>query len=762
MSEDKHPDYELERDRLNYTIDYLNKTLKGIETFKRVYKGNIEQAMEGLDPGDMSSGFASIMVNSRLMYTAEKNYYNYIKAKNKPYFARIDFKRKGEEKVNRLYIGKTSLIRAEDNEVVIVDWRAPVASLYYEGRLGETSYESVDNIEEGELLLKRQFTIEEGELKKIFDVDITTNDELLQEALSAGAESRLKDIAATIQAEQNRIIRAPMYKPLIVQGVAGSGKTTIALHRIAYFIYNYEDSFDPESFMIIAPNNLFINYISEVLPELGVEKVQQNTYKGFMDNLLNKKISLIDNDDKLMKVIHNKDKKEVENIKWSSGFKGSLVFKELIDRYIDDIEKNFLPDEDFAVGKEILIDRQSIKQMFLNDLAYHPFYKRVEEIKKSLRNKVKLVKKDMLKTEERLYDIKIERARVRAKTVEERRKLITELCQQRDKALVDLTNELKNAVRKFSKSFNKRSWEEYYYDLVTSAELMDKYSDGRLPKDKLEYFCKVNKNNLDSAKYEIEDYGAIVYLKLRVFGFENKVNISSVVVDEAQDFSIFQLYTLKKVVNSGMITLLGDLSQGIHSYRAVDNWQQVQREVFGEDESSYMTLEQSYRTTVEVMHIANQIIKKLNNSGIIYAKPVIRHGLKPDNVTCNTLKDLVFSVIDKLIEVKKENFKSFAIICKTYEECQKLTAEMQKQGYKDVRIIDEKQENYEAGVIVVPAHMAKGLEFDVVFIVNIEESYVENEMDIKLLYVAMTRPMHRLYLYSLKDTMPILKDVNFN
>ena len=193
-----------------------------------------------------------------------------------------------------IYIGKTSLLREGAFTPLVVDWRAPVANLYYEGRLGENTYESEGDIYEGELLLKRQIAIENAQLVDFIDVDITTNDAFLQASLEASADKRLKDIASTIQAEQNRVIRANMRRPLIVQGVAGSGKTTIALHRIAYFIYTYEKTFNPETFMILAPNRLFINYISEVLPELGVEKVKQTTFIDFMSELIGKKINLVD------------------------------------------------------------------------------------------------------------------------------------------------------------------------------------------------------------------------------------------------------------------------------------------------------------------------------------------------------------------------------------------------------------------------------------------------------------------------------------
>ena len=199
--------------------------------------------------------------------------------RQKPYFARVDFVENGETARDAFYLGKVMVTDHNTLEQIVIDWRAPIADLYYEGRLGEASYNCPAGNIKGEIKLKRQYFFNENGLENVMDIDITTNDEMLQPFLSANSDTRLKNIIATIQAEQNKIIRADMWQPLIVQGVAGSGKTTIALHRIAYLIYNYDKKFFPEEFLIIAPNKFFLNYISNVLPDLGVDRVGQSTYE---------------------------------------------------------------------------------------------------------------------------------------------------------------------------------------------------------------------------------------------------------------------------------------------------------------------------------------------------------------------------------------------------------------------------------------------------------------------------------------------------
>lgn len=229
MSINNHPDKKEETQRLDYTKEYIDQVIGATDENKEKYKGNIKQAMEDLDYLDSSLSYINILTNAKFLEMSEKDYHNLERIKDKPYFCRIDFKPKISGEKEKLYIGKTSLYRREDHYPLIVDWRSPIANLYYEGRLGEITYKSEVGEFEGDLCLKRQYIIENGELQEIQDIDITTRDELLQKSLSGSTDNRLEDIVSTIQTEQNQVIRADMDRPLIVQGVAGSGKTTASL-----------------------------------------------------------------------------------------------------------------------------------------------------------------------------------------------------------------------------------------------------------------------------------------------------------------------------------------------------------------------------------------------------------------------------------------------------------------------------------------------------------------------------------------------------
>ncbi len=342
-----HPDYQNELIRLEETKEEVKEAYEIYVKNQDILKKKVTDLLRNFkhNPDEGSQTYIDLMTGTSAIRHYDEKIRGLKNAKEKPYFARVDFTPKDSASIEKSYIGKTGLTRESDHYPVIIDWRAPIANLYYEGRLGDASYLvpsgflHEEEAIEGNLSLKRQFTIEKENLQDIFDIDITTTDPLLQQALGANADNRLKDIASTIQAEQNRIIRAEMENPLIVQGVAGSGKTTIALHRIAYLIYTYENNFDPDSFMIVAPNNLFLNYISEVLPELGVDRVRQTTFIDLMLEQLGKKTKIINPNSKLTSFVNyksNNHETKHKLLRDAAKFKGSLTFKNVIDKYLNE------------------------------------------------------------------------------------------------------------------------------------------------------------------------------------------------------------------------------------------------------------------------------------------------------------------------------------------------------------------------------------------------------------------------------------------
>lgn len=624
------------------------------------------------------------------------------KSLNKPYFARLDFKRDGESDIEELYIGKVGVID-EKNDNIIIDWRAPVSSMYYDSNIGDASYKAPEGICTGKLLLKRQYEIENKQLKSYQDVDTVSNDELLKPYLEASVDNRLKNIVSTIQHEQNRIIREPVNKNLIIQGVAGSGKTTVALHRIAYLVYNNRENIKPEQYLIIGPNKFFVNYISGVLPDLDVEDVKQLTYDELCSEILQENITLIDEDVKLLKSIKNEKELTYQKIKVS------MQFKKALDKYIKEIKENTIPIYGVRINETEIISNEFIKQI----------YNSFEELDEYDNIKTRLMRTNLFF--EKYIDENIEQYREYSE------------------------KELKKALKTY---FNKLipKIPKIYQNFLSN---LDKYLE--ISED-IKEEVKINIINLKNKKFEFEDLSSLIYLKAKINGIDEYGKYKQIVIDEAQDYGEFTFFSLKFILKNAAFSILGDLAQSIYQYRSIKNWESVLNNTF-RNQGDIQYLLKSYRTTTEIMDSANNITKyiKLNT-----AKPVIRHGKKVSFIKYKEKNEQI-SLIKRILEqYKTQNYKTIAIICKNEEEAQELYIKLEMNDIKNITLNDTE---YNGGICIITSYLAKGLEFDGVIISNSgEEEYNSNKIiDMKLLYVAMTRPLHELtILYKNDITKPLL------
>lgn len=754
MTNKKKKEHEIELQRLEATKEYLENTIKNVYEKRVRFKEEIKDAYVHLDFLDSSLSYSTIMMNTKLLDDMEESFDLLLDSRKKPYFARMDIRQLDKDHEEKLYIGKVSLYDDTMEIPMVVDWRAPIASVYYDGRLGKASYDVEDDTITIDLLKKRQYTIEDGQLIDFMDVDISTSDTFLQASLENHAGDKLKDIVSTIQAEQNRIIRADINKPLIVQGVAGSGKTTIALHRIAYLIYTYSKTFFPDQFMIIAPNNLFLDYISAVLPELGANKVTQTTYIDLMFNIIGKKLKLSDSNQKLNELIRTDSSalsvKEKELIAKSAAFKNSMQIKELLDRYIGELEKNTIPNQDYFIEDIVLLNYDEISSMYFNDFAHQPLYARIDYIKKYINPLTKNKVKVLLERIENRYTDKIDDIREKERETEERRLKIVDLIQKREARLELIKKSAKTVVKKYIDKYKKTDLITLYQDFLIN---MSDYYTGDDKKDILEYISVQTETNRKSKLFEVEDLAALAYLNDKVFGINEKLDIKMVVIDEAQDFSEFQFYILRKLLKTERFTILGDISQGVHMYRAIHGWDYLKENIF-ESEVNYLTLEQSYRTTIEIMDEANFVLNQVQLENIINAKPVVRHGKKPDIKSFDNDKKLIGAISEQIDTWDKENYTTMAIITKSNQESKKVYDLLKnKDTDLDAVLIDESSSHFNHRILVLSAHLAKGLEFDVVLVTTLLETYSRTPLDVKLMYVAMTRAMHRLSVLYKKDTI---------
>ncbi|MEH7416832.1 RNA polymerase recycling motor HelD [Neobacillus drentensis] len=752
----EHKDYQAEVERLEFTKEYIKSVLEMSKGNKEQFVENLKEAFADLDTSDSSLSYMTLLTNAQYLELAENELERLASVVGKPYFSRINFTSSGDSEEEILYIGKASLFDRVNQTPIIVDWRSPIANVYYDSRLGNVSYDAYGEMQSGYLSLKRQYEIEDGILKEIRDIDLTTHDELLQKSLSGKADNRLTEIVATIQNEQNEVIRASLKHPIIVQGAAGSGKTTIALHRISYFLYSSGYRFPPEKLMILAPNKLFIDYISAVLPDLGVNKINQTTYLDFMRSCLGRKIKLLSPNSKLMMLLNSNEKSK--RIQWVSSFKGSLEFKGLIDRYLKEIELDLAPSEDFVIEKSRLLRAENLKSLFLKEFKYLPIYKRLDKIKNLLANDLRLKKSIILSKINRKYDDALEKALYSTRLdAEKRREKVVSIMDSKEQRIKTVEKESKVAVKNYMDSFVKRDIFSLYQDLMTSPELLQKYSAAlsELECKKAANYCQkiFAKNAL-----ELEDLAPLFYMKAKLEGIEDKYKMKSIFIDEAQDYSYFQFAAMKAGFETDLFTIVGDLAQGIHSYRGLNSWEPLVKEIF--PNANYQALQKSYRTTVEIMQLANEVLSIMDKD-LPRVEPVIRHGDKPrftkiDPANVQNVREILEHDIHHL---KGEELNSIAIIGRTNEECLRIHKILDDSNLP-IQLLEEKEDMKKGSIVILPSYLSKGLEFDAVLILNLEESYSDEELDIKLLYVAMTRPMHRLFLYASAPSELLLNRVN--
>ena len=571
-------------------------------------------------------------------------------SKETPYFARIDFQ---GEKQETCYIGKYG-VSDYDNNIITIDWRAPISTLYYDSNIGKCEYDSPSGKIKGELLLKRQYQIEKQKLINYQDVDTVSNDEILKPYLSVSADTRLKNIVSTIQAEQNKIIRYPL-KNLIIQGVAGSGKTTVALHRIAYLVYNNKDIIKSKDYMVIGPNKFFVKYISKILPDLDVNGVAEYTLEEILEKYTKEKYKINNHLDKI-----------VEYDKMSE-LKTSMEMKNIIDTYINNIK---IYPETIKMENVEIISKTELKNI-------------IEEINENTYKSIK-------QKQERIYLLLDKYIKGN------KQKIINKLIEE------NLDNK---TLQDFKKSHIK-------------------YIKNNIPKIKkvLEYYKQIlTENNIEIKELEIEDIPSLLYIRYKL-GNDIFDNYKHIVIDEAQDYGEFMFYVIKKIFKNATFGIFGDLAQSLYSYRSIKNWDAVKR-IFN---SEIEYLNKSYRTTIEIMNEANKINEKLN---LNLATPVIRHGDKVEYTNKS---------IEELIEKLKEKYNTIAIITNTLEDAKEL-----HKKFKNYDLITPTDISYESKITILPSYLSKGLEFDAVIILN---TFKENILEQKLLYVSMTRALHKLYI----------------
>ena len=579
----------------------------------------------------------------------------------------------------------------------------------------------------GDLKLKRQIVIENGELVDVLDTSLVSNDELLQPYLSINADNKMKTIIASIQKEQNEIIRKPISENIIVQGVAGSGKTSVALHRIAYLVFNLEKKINSSHFLIIGPNQYFLNYISSILPELETEPVEQKTYMDFVIDIIKEKITL-DNQNTIVN-----QKKDQEDYKRIQAFKTSLEYKEALDCFMKDYLSNNIVLEGFKIDGEEIYSADVIKKRLFSGIDSYPNFEGacryfVENFKNNLDEIYSMLNQKYRKvyTSDLPKDDPVRREAV-ARSVE-----------------------LNNLIKKDGVKLIKNYFKKIQLDRLSIYKLfvanLEKYTN-QLTEIEILKLQKSTLQTLKKKKVTFEDFPPLLHINNLLCGCNLQYN--HIVIDEAQDYGLFHFDVLKETFPNSTFSIYGDLAQSIYSYRGIKNWESVVSEIFN-DNCSILTLNKSYRTTIEITNNANKILRQIN---LNEAEPVIRHGGEIEFDEFAKVEDYKVLKIKELINKK---YKTIAVICKTDKESEFVYNSLSKFGI-DITHIKANDLEYNGGVFVLTSALSKGLEFDAVIINDASSNvYDENSIDdMHLLYVAGTRALHELVVLYDKELCPV-------
>lgn len=627
------------------------------------------------------------------------------KAKAKPYFGRIIFQDRSLQKEESIYIGKGGIPK-DTTHWMVIDWRAPAANVYYENGLGPCSYSAPGSAKiDIDLKLKRTYEIEDGKLLDFFDTEVVANDDLLTKYLAKNKQAVLGEIIATIQKEQNEIIRKSPYHNIIVQGVAGSGKTTVAMHRISFILYNYEERFKPDDFYIVGSNRILLNYITGVLPDLDVYGIRQMTMEQLFVRLLYE-----DWDDKKYHIL-GADKMDAK-----SSIKGTLSWFRDLEEYCRKLEWDTIDRASVYLNpKQFVEGIRDGKPGVYDETGGH---NKREDL-------IELIPRD---TVER-YIRKNPGISVQSKINMLNERLLVKIKDEFLGKGISYTESEQKAIRSaYRGRYGGRIWKQsiftMYRDFLT------------------EQSAKGHDIEFPTTDFDVYDLAALAYLYKRIKETEVISEAHHVVIDEAQDFGMMAYYVLKFCIKDCTYTIMGDVSQNIHFGYGLNDWEELKELLLTDNMDSFGVLKKSYRNTVEISNFATNILHH-GQFSIYPVEPIIRHG-KPVEVLHVAGKN---AMLKKAAEIcgcwQKQGLDTIAIVCRNQNSAKAAADELKQ--YIDVIESDPEKAVFGSGIMILPVEYTKGLEFDAVLLLDpTREEYPVDDGHAKLLYVAATRALHEL------------------
>lgn len=700
----------LAEEQLKQAKEAADKKKSEIIEAKKDVRENTEHGITSLYTSD---GFEALVELSQYINPVTDKIIDYEEEEHKilllekmiksPYFARIDFKFDDEDEFEKIYIGRSSLRKNSYQEMYVYDWRSPIASIFYRFMTGEAFYDAPCGRVTGELNLKRQYEIKNGKLEYFFDSDVQIVDEFLRQLLSQNTTAKMKAIVETIQHEQDVVIRDMENDLLMVQGVAGSGKTSIALHRAAYLMYQgLQTKLSANNIMIISPNSIFEQYISNVLPELGEDNVISSVFEDILSALLiGRKIQ--SRNDFLENLIVNSKYKEISRN--SIEFKTSSFFREILDQFLIDIPRQWIEFEDVYYEGKCVVSRQILKDKILGRTET-PLGIKLEQLEDYIFEQIFGAGKGRGHKEEK--------------------------------------NLIKQEIQKFIKIDIVELYkilfsnEAYFYSLLQNSNL----SQG------IKSIWEYTRENLEADRLYYDDAIAIAYLYLKIYGTNKYKNIKQVVIDEAQDYYPLQYEIFNLLFSNAKFTILGDMKQTLAKKEDISFYEQIQK-ILNKKKSSLIMLDKSFRCTNEILNFSLKFIEKSSQ-----IKSFNRNGDSPKVYIADNSEIFIDEIVKEINLCQEKGFQSICLICKTEKNSIYLFNKIKHK--LDIQLIKNGSVSDLQGVFILPVYMSKGLEFDAVLICDADSQNYHDEDDKNLLYVACTRALHKLSLFCENEVSPLI------
>lgn len=589
-----------------------------------------------------------------------------------PFFGRVDFCYEGEEEPEQFYIGIGNFAEQAGHVPLIYDWRAPVSGLFYDFDKGEASYEAPGGLMEGEVTSKWQYKIRRGKMLYEFESDVKIDDEILKAELGSNGDVQLKNIVRTIQEEQNAIIRNTSDRIMVIQGAAGSGKTSVALHRIAYLLYHDRNQMKSSNILILSPNSVFSDYISHILPELGEENIREMSFDLFAY-------------------------KELRD----------TVF-DCEDRY-DQIEREL--QGNFGTEELAQYERKQSEEFLSQAEGF------LMELEDSLLEFRDMEFRGMVKTEAELVNLFYFKFQD------------IPLLARMDAVLEYFVDEFETLHSCTLSEEDMDHLKEKFKRFYRTMDLYVLYN---------EFLEECRYRTLPQVPYEkrflaYEDVYPMLYLKYRLLGKAGQKAIKHLVIDEMQDYSYLQYEILKGLFPCKM-TILGDRAQTMEAKE--QDVLTFLPKILGK-QMRKIIMDKSYRNTVEIASYANQL------TGVTDVRLFERHGKPVEEQVFQTQAEALEQMLGSL-RLAEDEYETAALITMTEEEASEAFAYL-KGRIPDISYLDKNSSSFKKGLTVTTFYLAKGLEFDQVFVLCRKE---KTPLLRQAEYICATRALHELYMYT--------------